>query len=308
MVHSPKFKRLMRRGVDRVMTRLEVDMPRTAGDLQEWARTLAGSDEPADYFLHPVAFPLMLLPWWAERQLNGEAQPEFQLDLIESNACLYYYVRLVDNVMDGHATIERSLLPATGYFVNRFRSNYLNHFPMDHPFWEFFDSTWASFCDVTAADGKLSEIDRETFTSLVARKVSAAKIGVAAVCHRHETPGSVSLWSNWIDLFGCWHLFREDLFDWQQDLKLDNSTYFLSEAKRRKEQGELEVAWMAREGLDWGFEQLDSWMEDLRQMTFVPADTVEYLDFREDEALSQREKILPALETILQLSGGMKNE
>ena len=55
----------------------------------------------ADYFLHPVAFPLMLLPWWLERQLREQYSTSFQEDLIISNASLYYYIRLVDNVMDG---------------------------------------------------------------------------------------------------------------------------------------------------------------------------------------------------------------
>ena len=236
-----EFKDLMKSGIGRLFERLDQDMPLIAPQLHSWAKGLARSEEPANYFLHPIAFPLMLLPWWLERQLRGTCDEAFQVDLISSNASLYYYIRLVDNVMDGHATIEPKLLPATGYFVNQFHSIYHSYFQLGHPFWDFFDRTWSTFCDVTAADGQLSDVVAETFTSLIARKVSAAKISVAAVCYQYNYPDLVSQWEEWIDLFGCWHLFREDLFDWQQDLKLGAITYFLSEAKRRKSGAEIEV-------------------------------------------------------------------
>lgn len=307
-MHAPEFKELMKIGVGRVYERLQQDMPHIAADVQHWMKALAGSDVPADYFLHPVAFPLMLLPWWLERQINGENVPDFQSDLIFSNASLYYYIRLVDNVMDGHATVENKLLPATGYFVNQFHSVYHAYFEIGHPFWEYFRRTWAEFCDVTAADGHLTDIDERTFTNLVGHKVCAAKISVAAVCFHYQHPELLPLWDEWIDVFGCWHLFREDLFDWQQDLNLGAVTYFLSEAGRRKEADELVVSWLAREGMDWGFDQLNARMQRLRQMTFVSQEVVSYLDFRQGELAEHREKIRSALEAIRQLTGSHSHD
>ncbi len=298
----------MKVGVGRVTRRLDQDLPLAAADLQSWIKSLAGSEEPADYFLHPVAFPLMLLPWWLERQLKEKSDPEFQSDLIFSNASLYYYIRLVDNVMDGHATVEPKLLPAAGYCVDQFQSIYHGYFETGHPFWDFFRRTWAEFCDVTIADGHLTEIDRQTFETLVGHKVCAAKISMAAVCFRYDKLDLLPLWDEWINIFGCWHLFREDLFDWQQDLNLGAVTYFLSEARRRKRAGEPDVSWMAREGLDWGFKQLNGWMGKLRQMTFASQEVATYLDFREKELFERRGTLRPALEFIRQLTGSSSHE
>jgi hypothetical protein len=92
------------------------------------------------------------------------------------------------------------------------------------------------------------------------------------------------------------------MFDWQQDLTLGVPTFFLSEAARRKRPGELELSWIAREGLDWGFERLAAWMYDLRQLSFVPEPVNAYLDLREQRLFAKREQISGALEAIRQLS------
>lgn len=306
-MHDPEFQRLMKAGISRVHDSLDRDLPRVASNLQRWMKDLAGSDEPADYFLHPLAFPLMLLPWWLERQFRGHCDTSLQTNLIFSNACMYYYVRMVDNVMDGHATVEPKLLPAAGYFVNQFEGVYHDYFGPSHQFWDFFRHTWAEFCDVTAADGQLQEINRETFESLVGRKVCAAKIGVAAVCYLHGRTDPLLEWNRWIDVFGCWHLFREDLFDWQQDLDLGVMTYFLSQAKRRKNPGEAEVSWLARAGLDWAYEQLAGWMEQLRRMSAVSPEVLAYLDVREAEVLDRKKRLRPALDFVEALARSRGN-
>jgi hypothetical protein len=51
---------------------------------------------------------------------------------------------------------------------------------------------------------------------------------------------------------------------------------------------------------------LKGWMNRLRLMTFVSLEVVNYLEFREEELIARREKIRPALEFILQVSGGKK--
>jgi hypothetical protein len=301
-MHTQEFKDLMKKGLAQLVARLDRDMPLIAPQFQTWMKDLAGSHEPADYFLHPVAFPLMSLPWWLERQLRSDYDPAFQLDLIQANASMYYYVRLVDNVMDGHATVEPKLLPAAGYFVNRFHGSFHPYFQQDHLFWDFFDATWSNFCDVTAADGQLADVDEETFLSLVARKVSAAKISVAAVCHRCDRPDLIPAWGEWIDAFGAWHLFREDLFDWQQDLQLGAVTYLLAEAGRRKRPGEGEAMWMAREGVAWALARLDGWMERLRRFVFVSTEVSDYLEAREQEVRERAARLKPAFDFIRRLS------
>jgi len=301
-VNDAEFVYLMKKGIGRVYGRLDEDMPQMASRIQAWMKELAGSEEPVDYFLHPAAFPLMLLPWWIEEQLQGAITPDFQTDLIASNSSMYYYIRLVDNIMDGHATVEPKMLPAAGYFVSQFQGVYHPYFNAGHPFWDFFQQTWSEFCDVTAADGHLTDVDEAILTTLVGHKVCAAKISVAAVLFNSDHADLLPVWNDWIDLFGCWHLFQEDVFDWQQDLQLGTATYFLSEARRRKRSNELEVSWIAREGLDWAFEKLAGWMARLRQMDFGPPEVAAYLDLREDRLYAQRKKVSAALEMIRKLS------
>lgn len=302
-MYSPEFRALMIDGVGRVVQRVQDDMPYIAPVIHEWMIGLSPTDEPADYFMHPAAFPLMLLPYWIERQVAGDADPEFHTDLIFSNACMYYYIRMVDNVMDGHATIEPKLLPATGFFVNQFHTAYHPYFPNDHPFWAFFSLTWGEFCDVTAADGQIADMNEAAFNELIGRKVCAAKIAVAAVLYHYNRAELLLDWSAWIDLFGRWHLFQEDLFDWNQDLELNAATYFLSEARRRKLPHEPEVTWIAREGVDWGMKMLDTWMIQLRKMMFVSDEVTFYLALREQRLQSQRKSIEAALQLILKLAG-----
>ena len=73
-------------------------------------RQLAGSDASADYFCKPHAFPMLQLPWWLERTLRPAPDLALQRDLARSTMCGYYYIRMIDNVMDGHATVEPGLL------------------------------------------------------------------------------------------------------------------------------------------------------------------------------------------------------
>jgi hypothetical protein len=51
-------------------------------DITQWMIDLTDSGEPADYFLHPQAFPYLLLPWWIEKQLRGTHNEAFQGALI----------------------------------------------------------------------------------------------------------------------------------------------------------------------------------------------------------------------------------
>ncbi|HSG45601.1 MAG TPA: hypothetical protein VLA72_20840, partial [Anaerolineales bacterium] len=163
MLHPPEFLALVKDGVGRAVERVHDEIPLSADPVKDWLMSLSGTQEPADYFLHPAAFPLMLLPWLVERQLNNKVDMEFQTDLVFSNANLYYYIRLVDNVMDGHATVETKLLPSAGYFMNCFHAVYRDYFEFGHAFWDFFRVTWEDFCDVTMADGLQTDMDEKTF-------------------------------------------------------------------------------------------------------------------------------------------------
>lgn len=301
-MYEPQHKEVIVESVNRISRQLNRTMPYLADELQVWMKDLAGSLEPADYFMHPVAFPFLLLPWWLEHQLSGEHDETFQADLAYSCANIYYHVRMIDNLMDGHEAGELALLPATGFFVSQFQGVYHRYFSHDHPFWDFYMMAWHHMCDCTAQDTRLEDIDAATFTQLVSQKVCGAKIPIAAVCYRYHRPDLVPLWSHWIDSFGCWHLFEEDLFDWHKDLSLGTVTYFLSEARRRRLPGEIDIVWMAREGFDWALETLDRWMREIRQMTFVPGEVGTYLDQRERTLMTRKDSISATLQTLLKLT------
>ncbi|GIV98384.1 MAG: hypothetical protein KatS3mg057_3041 [Herpetosiphonaceae bacterium] len=250
--------------------RLQRELAHSAPVLAEstlaWMQQLAGTSAVANYFTHPVAFPILLLPWWAEEAIAGRVDPALQESLIVSTMSGYYYIRLIDNLMDGDATIERQILPAINFFHTRFHGLYQRFFDAAHPFWEFFDQVWMASAEATARDALLADVDHRLFVEVAARKTCAAKIPVAAVCHHHERADMIAPWSQFIDVFGCWHQMWNDLFGWHADAAYQRSTYLLSEARRRMTPGEPLVAWFIREGFAWGLEQLSGWMAELKQI------------------------------------------
>jgi hypothetical protein len=62
------------------------------------------------------------------------------------------------------------------------------------------------------------------------------------------------------------------------------------------------ASWMAREGLDWGLDQLAAEMQALRRMSFVPAEVSAYLDEREQEVSRRCEILRPALYSMRSLA------
>ena len=247
---------------------------------------------------------MLLAPWWVEETLRTRPDPSFQEELIFSTVSGYYYVRLIDNLMDGHQTVERSLLPALGVFHTNFQLPYQRFFPDGHPFWKVFTSSWFGSAEVTMIDSGLSEIDRAQFIDVSARKTGAARIPVAAVCYRYDSPRLIQRWSEFLDGFGCWHQMWNDLFDWPRDLRNRTVTYFLSEARRRQRAGESVAEWVAREGLAWGVEALDEWMAEamtLAKDLDCPA-LIEYLRSREDMVGEQAEHVRIGLESAAQLA------
>jgi hypothetical protein len=254
----------------RLQHELAAQTPFMAQHIGSWMHELAGSDQPADYFLHPVAFPMLSLPWWAESSLHRPhgTRPDldFQADLIYSTMNGYYHIRMVDNVMDGDATVEPLLLPALGFFHLRFHGAYQRYFAYPHPFWELFEQIWAASAEATVHDRQLQALTLEPFETITAKKLCAAAIPVAAVCLRYGRPDLVEPWSALIDRLGRWHQLWNDLFTWRRDAANGVATYFLSECDRRRRPAEPVGAWIVREGFAWGIAVLEEWMAELRAM------------------------------------------
>jgi hypothetical protein len=263
---EPQLSQIITVAVTRLRAELSQAAPYLAGQVEPWLLQLAGSNQPADYFRHPLAFPALLLPWWLEQTIHPQPDPAFQADLAYSTINGYYYIRLIDNLMDGHATVELALLPALGFFHSQFQLIYQHYFAADQPFWDFFITTWLQSAEVTFRDADLTNIDEATFKQVTAKKVGAAKIPLAAVCYRYNRPELIAPWSELVDQLGGWHQFLNDLLSWHRDHTRQTCTYFLSEAERRRAGHEPVVRWVAREGFDWAMGRLQEWLAELQAL------------------------------------------
>jgi hypothetical protein len=302
--YTPHHDHLITQAVAQVYTYLQTISPPLAEQVWTWMKSLSGTDQPADYFKHPAAVPFLLLSWYAEETLHPAIDDRFQLDLAYSSVNAYYYVRLVDNLMDGDTNIDIKLLPLAGVFHNQFQKPYQRYFDTDHPFWNFFDVTWIHQADVTIQDSYLQSIDEAIFKNIVAGKICGTKIPIAAVCYRYNRPDLIPLWSKLVDIFGCWHMFWQDMFDWLKDSTHHTLTYFLSEAERRKHADESLAMWVMREGIDWGIQQLYLWSSELKTI----ADKLNsvhlraYFQDRENAVQQQRTKMDSGLQLMLKLA------
>jgi hypothetical protein len=316
-MYDPGLSTIVDAACARLYAGLEQAAPFMAPRVLAWMRD-AGREtvEPADRFKHPESFPMLLLPWWLESTLRPAPDSSFQADLVFSTLNGYLFIRLIDNVMDGHATVEPRLLPALGFFHTQFQVPYQRYFEHGHPFWQFFASVWFASADATIRDAGSTEIDREQFMRVAAQKTCAVKIPLAAVCFRCRRPDLIAPWSQFVDLFGCWHQMLNDLFDWRRDMEHDTPTYFLSEAGRRRgaaEQGSAEsvAGWVMREGFEWGMDVLQAWLVELKALADnlgSPA-LAAYLNTREAMLLERRKQVdaglqgMKSLLAVLQKTG-----
>ena len=230
-----------------------------------WMQQLSPTGDAAAYFRQPRAWPLLTLPIWVEESLAVAPDPAFQADLVYSSIAGYYYIRLIDDLMDHDATARLDLLPLSSVLHSEFQAGYARHFPPDHPFWPRYAELWYGAAEATVADAALTEISLAEFRAVSARKVSPGKIPVMAVLFRHDRADLLLAWFALCDALGAIVQMSDDLFDWQVDLKRpERTTYFLSEAERQRRGTEPRASWIMREGFDWGVEAVLAWLGDLR--------------------------------------------
>lgn len=285
---------LMARSASRIITEMESATPSMGRIVGRWIEDLSPGHPPEDYFKYPAAFPIFLLPWWLEEAVTPERDPGFMDDVVSSTMCGYYYIRLLDNLIDGHATSEMEILPAAAFFHTRFQFAYQPHFPHGHPFWEIFRREWFKCAEAVILDRNLTTVDRSTFMSVSSRKLRAALIPIAAVCLRYDRPDLIEGWTRYCDLLACCVQMTDDVFDWHADASRgEAATYFLSEGRRRKRPDESVTVWVLREGFTWGVSTVREWLHELRER--APAldcpRAVAYVD-RRLEVLREREEAL----------------
>lgn len=273
--------------VDRAMARLPElcrDAPVSGEALLDWTARLSPTGRPRDYFDGPRAV-MFLLPWWLEKRIRQIPDVAFQERLVESTVHAYYFVRMIDNVMDENAEQERRLLPLLGIFHTAFHRAYTRLFPPDDPFWDHFDRHWSGVTEAAIRETCLTGLSLEDFNAISARKTVGVKIPLAAVCCRYDRPDLLPSWCAFYDAFAAWQQMVDDTLDCMRDLRHGTPSFFLSEGERQKSPGESIAGWVVRRGFAWGIDHASAIMAGLRTDAgrLGSPELVRFLEYRDAE-------------------------
>src|SRR5436190_3566375 len=95
---DPEFQQIVSGAVERLSSDIARLAPGFAIPLHTWMAALAGSSNPAGYFLCGRG-SFLSFAWYLERSFRPEIDVQFQSDLAYSSVSAYYFVRLVDDVV-----------------------------------------------------------------------------------------------------------------------------------------------------------------------------------------------------------------
>jgi hypothetical protein len=293
--------------MQRLSANLIRNAPHISNIVTRWTAGLSATGVAEDYFRKSRAH-ILLLPWWAEKSLCGAPDVKFQSDLIYSSVNGYYFVRLIDNVMDGHGKSELRMLPLLGFFHSQFQAVYSDYFQPDSAFWECFHSTWTAMAQAAILDANMTEISATEFVRVAAAKSMGAKIPIAAVFFRHNRPDLLPQWFEFYDALSRWNQMVDDVFDSLIDRQTGTMTYFLSDAKRQKREGESVSAWIVRGGFASGYREADSLLARVRELAqeLGSSELIRYLEYRHAELASCRERMGPGLAALARLATVME--
>jgi hypothetical protein len=299
-MYTEALSQLIESALQRTLDTMRQGGPHMAQQAEHWMQTLAGSDHAADYFKHPLAFPMLLLPWWMEQTIRPEPDISFQSDLIYSSINGYYFIRMIDNVMDDHDTIEKKLLPMLGFFHMQFHSTYQTYFEANHPFWGQFQAISIQSAESALRDAEMTDIDLDAFKAIAGKKVAGGKIPLAAVAYRYAHSELYDRWQLFFDNLGCWHQMYNDLFGWLKDLQNQTPTYFLCEGRRRKCPEHSIAAWVIHEGFAWGMDLLETWLDELKCLAenLHSDELVVYLQYRQQLMEEQTPRLTRTFKTL----------
>jgi hypothetical protein len=293
--------------VERLGTRLSGMAPTLGEHANRWMRSLAGDAPPERYFLHPRAFPAVLLPWLADKAIRGKPSAAFQRDVVYSTVAGYYFVRLIDDVMDGEA-VSPPAIPLLIVLHAEFEQAYHRHFPAGHPFWDDLARSSYQAAETASRDAGQQRITRGHFLASSARKVAGAKIPIAAVCHHAGRPELVAPWSDFVDLLGRWHQMLNDMLGWSRDLQRGTPTYFLSEAADRAGPDGSIAEWIVNQGYGWGIDQLQPWMGELKASArdLGSPSLVRYLEGRDRTLLATWQNLREEMGSLQRLAHSLR--
>jgi hypothetical protein len=273
-------------------------------------KSLSPTGDAPDYFMQPRMFPMLLLPWWMAQSGPRKLNRGFQSDVVYSTLNGYYYIRLLDNLMDGHGSVELALLPAAAFFHSEFLLTYQKYFDANHPFWPVFRSAWFSSSEAIASEAGVVCFDEDTFQQISVQKLCAARIPLAATSYFYGDTESIKPWLEFTTALANWSQMLDDLFDWHRDLRDKKDSYVLSRARRHKREDETVESWMARTGFDWGMSVLRGGLPEVRRLARSLNSVVlnRYLDLREQMLEEDNAKLGAGLKTLVKISAVLSSE
>jgi hypothetical protein len=233
---------------------------------------------------------------------------QFQHDLVYSSVNGYYFIRMLDNVMDGHGTAEKELLAMSAFFHLEFQSTYQRYFEARHPFWTSFQKYWLQAADAVSRETQVRQMDFRGFQEIAVNKLAAGKIPLTAVHYELKQRTNLGGWLAFFDRLAEWWQFADDLMDWHRDYSRGACTYLLCEATRRKQAAESVHDWIVREGFQWGIDTLTQWMRDL-ESGVVELKSEAAFDLIHDRAGMLDEiagSMLPGMQALQQLAQAMR--
>jgi len=255
---------LIRYSVDRLREDLETMESASA---VFWARAeQLGQGDPEYLFLNPFSTPVFMFPLWVERSLSETQDVDFQYELAYASTAMYFYVRILDDAMDGHVE-SGALLPLLTSLSAYFNRALRNLFPASDPFWTYFYRVIDLSTEGMVADFSATQITSEDFIQLAGQKSYCVMIPIAAVLCRYQRCDQFERWSELWHAFSAWNQMRDDLRDWCLDSKNGLCTYLLSEAQRLKRKDESVEQWMVRDGYRWSIGVVNQFTKRARELT-----------------------------------------
>jgi len=297
--------------ISRIERKLQTALPPAVGrQLVDWMVSLSPTGRAADYFTQRSLFPMLRLPVWMAGAAGSASDSGFQGDLAYSTINGYYFIRMIDNVMDGDASVEQNLLPLSVFFHSEFQSVYQRYFDFSHPFWDRFHSLWLASASAVCREAASPDMDLDGFREIAANKMCAAKIPLVAVHYQCGEATELARWLQFADRLAAWWQFFDDLMDWHKDYSRGACVYFLCEGNRKKLSHESMHQWVVREGFQWGVDTLEQWMSDLRESSIgLRSSAVEaFLIDRTHMFRAIVGGILPGLEALAELAAAMDPE
>jgi hypothetical protein len=235
------------RAADALGAAIARELPTLAPRALGWLRALTTTGRPADYFLHPRRFPVVRLPWWSVE--DRPPDPALLDDVVRGTMAGYWYVRLVDDLVDREPRTPVEVLPLAAFLHLEFEGAWRRHFPAESPFWPVFRARWLALADSTAPAA--DDPGPDALVARAAATIGAVVIPIRALTLAAGVPARFGPWAAAAEALARAEQLLDDLTDWHTDHERGQPNVLVALGAR--EVGHAAVpGWVAREGFRRG--------------------------------------------------------